>query len=103
MSVWNQIYLFAFLAGAVSTLLATPFFGWLALLFVILGLVAGVPVIAEFVTTGLVSKLPSTVLAVALVICGALSMTVGLVLDTVAKSQRKAWELEVYRATEERA
>ena len=30
MSVWNQIYLFAFLAGAVSTLLATPFFGWLA-------------------------------------------------------------------------
>ena len=79
------------------------FFGWLALLFVILGLVAGVPVIAEFVTTGLVSKLPSAVLAVALVICGALSMTVGLVLDTVAKSQRKAWELEVYRATEERA
>ena len=42
-------------------------------------------------------------LAVALVICGALSMTVGLVLDSVAKSQRKAWELEVYRATEERA
>ena len=79
------------------------FFGWLALLFVILGLVAGVPVIAEFVTTGLVSKLPSAVLAVALVICGALSMTVGLVLDTVAKSQRKAWELEVYRATEARA
>ena len=79
------------------------FFGWLALLFVILGLVAGVPVIAEFVTTGLVSKLPSAVLAVALVICGALSMTVGLVLDTVAKSQRKAWELEVYRAAEERA
>ena len=79
------------------------FFGWLALLFVILGLVAGVPVIVEFVTTGLVSKLPSAVLAVALVICGALSMTVGLVLDTVAKSQRKAWELEVYRATEERA
>ena len=30
MSVWNQIYLFAFLAGAVSTLLTTPLFGWIA-------------------------------------------------------------------------
>lgn len=71
------------------------FFGWLALLFLVLGLVAGVPVIAEFAATGLVSKMPSAVLAVALVICGALSLTAGLILDTVAKSNRKSWELEV--------
>ncbi|MBS1371692.1 MAG: undecaprenyl/decaprenyl-phosphate alpha-N-acetylglucosaminyl 1-phosphate transferase [Lentisphaeria bacterium] len=30
MSVWSQIYLFAFLAGAVSTLLGTPLFGRIA-------------------------------------------------------------------------
>ncbi len=30
MSVWTQIYLFTFLAGAISTLLGTPCFGWLA-------------------------------------------------------------------------
>lgn len=73
------------------------FFGWLALLFAVLGLVAGVPVIAGFWATGLVEKLPSAVLAVALVICGALSMTAGIVLDTVAKSDRRQWELSVYR------
>lgn len=76
------------------------FFGWLAFLFVVLGLIAGIPVIAEFVATGYVSKLPSAVLAVALVICGMLSITTALILDTVAKSHRKMWELEVYRASE---
>lgn len=73
------------------------FFGWLAVLFVALGLVAGVPVIAEFFATGLVSKLPSAVLAVGLVFCGALSMTAGIVLDTVSKAARKQWELTVYQ------
>lgn len=76
------------------------FFGWLALLFVVLGLIVGVPVVFEFLGTGLVPRLPSAVLAVALVICGALSFTAGLILDTVAKNSRKQWELEVYRAYE---
>ncbi len=73
------------------------FFGWLAALFVVLGLVAGVPVIVDFTITGLVERFPTALLAVALVLCGALSLTVGLVLDTVAKNNRKQWELEVYR------
>ncbi len=73
------------------------FFGWLALLFALLGLAAGLPVVWEFFATGLVDKLPSAVLAVALVMCGALSLTAGLILDTVAKSSRRAWELEVYK------
>ncbi len=73
------------------------FFGWLALLFALLGLAAGLPVVWEFVATGLVEKLPSAVLAAALVMCGALSLTAGLILDTVAKSSRRAWEVEVYK------
>lgn len=73
------------------------FFGWLSLVFVILGLIVGVPVVWEFTTTHLVERFPSALLAVALVLCGALSMTVGLVLDTVAKTHRKEWELDVYR------
>ncbi|WP_165253001.1 glycosyltransferase family 2 protein [Adlercreutzia sp. ZJ304] len=76
------------------------FFGWLALLFVILGLVAGIPVIAEFTVTHLVERFPTALLAVALVLCGALSLTVGLVLDTVAKNTRKQWEISVYQAYE---
>lgn len=77
------------------------FFGWLALIFIILGLIAGVPVIIDFSRTHLVERLPSALLAVALVLCGALSLTVGLVLDTVAKNNRKQWEIDVYKAYRE--
>lgn len=72
------------------------FFGWMGLLFVLLGLIVGVPVIVEFSNTGLVERLPSALLAVALIICGVLSVTAGLILDTVAKSDRRQWELSVY-------
>ncbi len=74
------------------------FFGWVALIFVILGLIAGIPVIYEFTLTHLVERFPTALLAVALVLCGAMSFMVGLILDTVAKNNRKQWEIEVYRA-----
>lgn len=73
------------------------FFGLLSLIVFALGLFAGVPVIAEYLSTGFVSKLPSAVLAVGLFICGALALTAGGILDTVAKSNRKQWELDVMR------
>lgn len=72
------------------------FFGGLAAVLVALSLVAGLPVVAEYLATGLVSRLPSAVLAVGLFLCGALSLTAGAVLDTVAKSGRRQWELSVY-------
>ena len=69
------------------------FFGWLALILIVLGLIAGIPVIAEYFQTGLVPRFPTAILAIALVICGALSFTAGIILDTVAKTGRKQWEL----------
>ncbi|WP_206214805.1 MULTISPECIES: glycosyltransferase family 2 protein [unclassified Adlercreutzia] len=87
--------------GAIASLFKDcrpmAFFGWLALLLVLFGLVAGVPVILEYLATGLVERMPTALLAVAFVLCGALSFTAGLILDTVAKNSRKQWELEVYR------
>lgn len=74
------------------------FFGWISIFFLILGLIAGVPVIVEYFQTGLVPRIPSVILAVALVGCAALSFTAGTILDTVAKSNRKQWELDVYKA-----
>ena len=76
-------------------------FSWVSLLFCVLGLVAGVPVIAEFLATGLVPKLPSALLAVALVFIGILSFTCGLSLDTVVKGTRKQYELQVTEAYRE--
>ena len=70
-------------------------FGWLSVIFVALGLIAGVPVIAEFGITGMVPRLPTELLAVALVLCGLLALTAGLILDTVVKSHRKKYELDV--------
>lgn len=74
------------------------FFGWLSLFFLILGLVAGIPVVYEFTLTHLVERFPTALLAVALVLCGALSFTVGLILDTVSKNNRKQWEIDVYES-----
>ena len=62
----------------------------------------GVPVVVEFMDTGLVPRLPTAVLAAALMFLCALSLATGLVLDTVAKADRKQWELAVYRETEQR-
>lgn len=77
------------------------FFGWLALILIVLGLIAVIPVIAEYFQTGLVPRFPTAILAIALVICGALSFTAGIILDTVAKTGRKQWELFTYQAYEE--
>lgn len=74
------------------------FFGWISIIFLVLGLIAGVPVIVEYFQTGLVPRIPSVILAVALVGCAALSFMAGCILDTVAKSNRKQWELDVYKA-----
>lgn len=75
-------------------------FGWLALLFCLLGLVVGVPVVWEFAQTGLVPRLPSALLAVALEFVGMLALASGLILDTVVKGNRMSYELEVLKAYE---
>lgn len=73
------------------------FFGWLALLLVVLAAVAAIPVFAEYLATGLVPRIPTMLASIALAGCGALSFATGLVLDTVAKSHRRQWEIDVYK------
>ena len=70
-------------------------FGWAAVILVLLGLVFGVPIVAEFAHTGLVDRLPTALLATSLVLAGLLSLVCGLVLDTVANGARKSYELQV--------
>ena len=73
------------------------FFGWISLILLIVGLILGIPVIAEFNHTGLVQRFPTAMLSMGIIICAILSFSSGLILDNVAKNHRKQWELEVYR------
>ena len=72
------------------------FFSLIAAVLLIVGLFFGIPVIFDFVHTGLVERLPTAILAVAFVFLSGLCLTTGLILDSVAKIERKEWELKVY-------
>ena len=76
------------------------FFSLVALAFCIGGLFAGMPVVTEYLATGLVPRFPTAILAAALMFMADLSLATGFILDAVAKVERKQWELRVYRQTE---
>ena len=75
------------------------FFSLVALVFALIGLALGVPLITEYLQTGLVPRLPTAVLTVAFVFLCGLSLSTGFILDSVAKVERKQWELHVYKET----
>ncbi len=60
-------------------------------------LYAGVPVVMEFLHTGLVPRLPSAVLAAALMLSAVVAFFSGLVLDTITHSRREMKRLAYLR------
>jgi glycosyltransferase involved in cell wall biosynthesis len=64
-------------------------FGIVGGLLLICGLLSGIPVILDFIATGLVPRLPTAVLAASVVMLSFLSLTCGLVLDTVTLGRRE--------------
>lgn len=89
------------IAGLFKNYRPLKFFSLLALIMGVIGLALGLPVVAEYFATGLVPRLPTAVLAVAFIFLCGLSLATGLILDNLAKTERKAWELEVYRVYRE--
>lgn len=75
------------------------FFCLVALILAVIGLIFGIPVVVEYIQTGLVPRFPTAILAVAFVFLAALALVAGLILDSVAKSERREWELTVYQET----
>jgi len=65
------------------------FFSLLALALTVISVVLTVPIISEFLRTGLVPRFPTFIFATGLLILGFLSMTCGLVLDTVTRGRRE--------------
>lgn len=77
------------------------FFSVFSLVFFLFGLVFGVPVINEFIRTGFITKIPSSVLATGLMVFSLLLLITGLILDTVVTNTKKEYELNLYRLYEE--
>ena len=73
------------------------FFWVIALIFVILGCIVGIPVIVEFAKTGYITKVPSAVLATGIMIFAIIIAQCGVVLDTVVKQHRENYELNLLR------
>ena len=65
------------------------FFATIALLFAAVAALIGAPVVSEYLHTGLVPRLPTAVLATGLMVIACLSLTCGLILDTVTRGR---WE-----------
>jgi glycosyltransferase involved in cell wall biosynthesis len=65
------------------------FFSTIALLFAVIATLMGAPVVSEYLHTGLVPRLPTAVLATGLMVIACLSLTCGLILDTVTRGR---WE-----------
>lgn len=75
------------------------FFGAVAALLVSLGMGLGVPVIAEYLETGLVPRFPTALLSASLMVLAAIAATAGIVLDLVTKSRREVKNLFYLQAS----
>jgi glycosyltransferase involved in cell wall biosynthesis len=65
------------------------FFAAAALALLLCGLALGAPVVSEFLRTGLVPRLPTAVLALGIVLLSFLSLSCGLILDSVARGRKE--------------
>ena len=72
-----------------------PFFTASALLLALISLVLFLPVLLEYVETGLVPKMPTLVTSGFFMVTAVLSFGIGLVLDTAVKNGRKNQEIQM--------
>jgi len=65
-------------------------FGLIAAGLALLSVALGIPVVIDFLHTGLVRRLPTALLATGLMLIAALSFVTGLILDTVSRGRRES-------------
>jgi hypothetical protein len=66
-----------------------PFFSLLFAVLALASVILAVPIVATYMHTGLVPRLPSAVLATGLMLLACLSLTCGLILDTVTRGRQE--------------
>ncbi len=64
-------------------------FATLTLLLALTSLILGIPIVIEFVETGLVPRFPTAILALGLMLLAALSLTSGIIMDSIAHMRRE--------------
>jgi glycosyltransferase involved in cell wall biosynthesis len=90
LSTWRDGFRILFtIAGLVREERPLIFFSAIFLLLAVGSFLVGIPVVVEYAKTGLVPRLPSAVLATALMLLAFLSLVCGLILDTVTRGR---WE-----------
>ncbi len=92
LNTWGDGFRILFtIAGLVREERPLIFFTGLFVVLAAASLVVGTPVIVDYFRTGLVPRLPSAVLATALMLLGFLALASGIILDTVTRGR---WELK---------
>jgi glycosyltransferase involved in cell wall biosynthesis len=71
------------------------FFSTFAALFFLAGLLAGAPVLLEYFTTGIVLHIPFAILSTGIMVFALITLSIGLVLDTVAANNRFNYQLRL--------
>ncbi len=71
------------------------FFGIISIIFFLLSLAAGIPVILEFIETRYITKVPSAILATGLMIVSILSLSIGMILSTIVKHFKADYEIKI--------
>ena len=71
------------------------FFLWLSLIFAIIATAFLVPVLAEYIKTGLVPKMPSFLASIFFYICMVQSFFGGLILQTVIEKSKQSFEIKL--------
>ncbi|MBR0288326.1 MAG: glycosyltransferase [Selenomonadaceae bacterium] len=71
------------------------FFGVLALILALIALILFLPVFFQYLETSLVPRFPTLIVSGFLMLASLLSFACGLILDTIAKNNRKTFELHM--------
>ncbi|MCI1966215.1 MAG: glycosyltransferase family 2 protein [Oscillospiraceae bacterium] len=78
------------------------FFGFLAVLMLLLGILLFIPIIFEYFKTGLVPRLPTLIVSCFIILGGILSFFSGLILDVLAQQSKQEFELRLNECHERR-
>ena len=71
------------------------FFGWLALLLAVVGVVLVIPVLVDYFHTGLVMRFPTLFVSLFLLLAALQSLFTGLCLDVMVEKDRKQYEMRL--------